>query len=128
MKNVDWQLCFGPVSGVAGTTTTITAQPEYQYLFRNGIVVASEESAKGTRIVQVLVGEKLQRPKSESSSQNGFTLADFFGSFRETTEHIVFDDVRLDDCQKNSEISITVSFIEPCTFNMIMFGTLMVEE
>src|SRR5262245_56111085 len=50
-KARDWQIDFGPVSGAAGTTTTITVQP--QCLFRGEKIMATDTGSPagtGTRI------------------------------------------------------------------------------
>ncbi len=50
-KARDWQIDFGPVSGAAGTTTTVTVAP--QCLFRGEKVMATDTASPagtGTRI------------------------------------------------------------------------------
>jgi hypothetical protein len=108
-----WDLSFGPVSGAAGTTTTITVAP--QCLFRVEKVMATDTGSPpgtGTRVMQFLVGQRLQRPAS-----SGSTLVSFFGP------GALGNGVRWDACERAISISITISFVQPCTFDMTCFGS-----
>jgi hypothetical protein len=109
----DWDLNFGPVYGEAGTTTVITAAP--QCLFRGEKVVATDTANKpgcGTRISQVLIGQRLQRPAT-----GGGSLTVFFSN------GAVGNGTQWDICESSQSISVTVSFIESCTFDMTVFGS-----
>lgn len=108
----DWDLAFGPVSGAAGTTTTITQQP--QCLFRGEKVMATDSSATpgtGTRITQILIGQRLQRPATGNGSLTLFFSNGALGN-----------GIKWDTCQQALSISITISFIAACTFDMVVFG------
>lgn len=111
-KARDWQIDFGPVSGAAGTTTTITQNP--QVLFRGEKIMATDSSATagfGTRIGSIFVGQKLQRPAGA-----GATLTAFFAN------NALGNGIRWDTCEKALSIAITVSFISTCTFDLTVFG------
>lgn len=73
----DWDFPLGPVSGSAGTTTTITIQP--QTLFRVEKIMATDvgalTSGYNTSVTQVIIGNKLQRPAT-----TGGTLTLFFAN------------------------------------------------
>lgn len=111
-KARDWQIDFGPVSGAAGTTTTITVQP--QCLFRGEKVMATDSGSPagfGTRIQTILIGQKLQRPLG-----TGGTLTAFFAN------NSLGNGIKWDTCQQALSISITVSFIQACTLDLTVFG------
>ncbi len=108
----DWDLSFGPVSGAAGTTTVITVQP--QCLFRGEKVMATDSGSPagtGTRITQVLIGQRLQRPAT-----GGGSLTLFFSN------GALGNGIRWDTCQQALSIAVTVSYIQACTFDMTVFG------
>jgi hypothetical protein len=111
-KARDWQIDFGPVSGAAGTTTTVSNNP--QCLFRGEKVMATDSGSTagyGTRITQILVGQKLQRPAG-----GGATLTAFFAN------NALGNGVKWDTCEKALTIAITISFVQACTFDMTVFG------
>ncbi len=111
-KARDWQIDFGPVSGAAGTTTTITLQP--QCLFRGEKILATDSGSPvgyGTRIATILIGQKLQRPAG-----NGATLTAFFA------QNALGNGIKWDTCEKALSVSLTVSFIQTCTFDATVFG------
>jgi hypothetical protein len=111
-RDRDWQLDFGPVSGPAGSVTTLTVAP--QCSFRGEKVMARDTGStpgRGTRVMSILVGNRPQRPLA-----NGSTLADFFSPVA------LGNGVRWDTCDKALSISITVSFAEACTFDLTVFG------
>lgn len=108
----DWDLSFGPVSGAAGTTTVITVAP--QCLFRGEKVMATDTASPagtGTRITQILIGQRLQRPAT-----GGGTLTSFFAN------NALGNGIKWDTCQQALSISVTVSFVSACTFDMAVFG------
>ena len=70
-----------------------------------------EPSGSGTRISNLLVGNRLQRP-----SANGATLSTFFAPFA------LGNSLNWDTCQRGLTISVTVSFVQTCTFEMCVFG------
>lgn len=112
-KARDWQIDFGPVSGSAATTTTITIAP--QCLFRGEKVMATDIGANAagfnTRIQNIFVGQRLQRPANA-----GATLTAFFAN------NSLGNGIKWDTCEKALSIAITVSFIVQATFEMTVFG------
>ena len=108
----DWQIDFGPVSASAGTTTTITVQP--QCLFRGEKIMATDagpnSSGYNTRVQTILIGQRLQRPASTN------TLTAFFSN------NALGNGIKWDTCEKALSISVTVSFIATSTFDMTVFG------
>ena len=111
-KARDWDLSFGPVSGAAGTTTVITVAP--QCPFRGEKVIATDSfssAGQGTRITQVLIGQRLQRPAT-----GGGSLTLFFSN------GTLGNGIKWDTCQQALSIAVTVSFIQACTFDMTVFG------
>ena len=110
-KAQDWQIDFGPTCSGAGTTTTITVNP--QCLFRGEKVMATDTYSTagiGTRVSTILVGNYLQRPASTS------TLTLFFA------QNALGNGIKWATCQKGLAISVTVSFVQTCTFDMTVFG------
>jgi hypothetical protein len=108
----DWDLSFGPVSGAAGTTTVITVAP--QCLYRGEKMMATDTGSPvgtGTRVTQVLIGQRLQRPAT-----GGGTLTLFF------SQQALGNGIKWDTCQQALSISITVSFVQACTFDGTVFG------
>ena len=78
-KARDYNIDFGPVSGSTGTTTVITVRP--QIYFRAEKVMATDDGGSkaagyNTRITQILVGAKSQRPVNAGSG----TLTYFFAN------------------------------------------------
>lgn len=108
----DWDLSFGPISGPAGAVATIVKAP--QCLFRVEKVMASDTGnppGTATRIMQFLVGNRIQRPSASGSS-----LVVFFGPAT------LGNGLRWDTCQQGLSIAITVSFVQAATFDMTCFG------
>ena len=111
-KARDWQIDFGPVSGGAGSSTTLSNNP--QCLFRGEKVMATDSGTTagyGTRISQILVGQKLQRPAG-----GGSTLTAFFAN------NALGNGIKWDTCEKALTIGVTVLFAQACTFDMSVFG------
>lgn len=111
-KARDWQVDFGPVSGAAGTTTVVIQNP--QCLFRGEKIMATDSGTTaglGTRIGAIFVGQKSQRPANAGS-----TLTAFFA------QNSLGNGIKWDTCEKALSISITVSFVQACTFDMTVFG------
>lgn len=108
----DWTIDFGPVSGAAGTTTVVTQNP--QCLFRGEKMMATDTGSTagyGTRIVQVLIGNKLQK-----STGGGATLTAFYAPTS------LGNGIKWDTCEKGLTIAVTVSFVQACTFDATVFG------
>ena len=108
----EWDLSFGPVSGAAGSITVIAVAPQVR--FRGEKVMASDTGStpgSGTRIMQLVVGQRLQKPTA-----NGSTLTTFFGA------NALGNGVTWDVCELAQTIAVTVSFAETCTFDMSVFG------
>lgn len=111
-KARDWQMDFGPVSGASGTTTTLTQTS--QCYFRGEKVMATDTGSPagtGTRIQNILVGNKLQRPLG-----TGGTLTVFFAN------NSLGNGIKWDTCQPGLQISIGVSFVQSCTLDLTVFG------
>lgn len=107
-----WDMSIGPAFGVAGSRQTLTVTP--QCLFRVEKVMANDTGAPagyGTRILQFIVGQRLQRPNA-----NGSPLALFFGPAT------LGNGMRWDTCQRGLTISVQVEFVQSCTFDMALFG------
>lgn len=109
----DWDFPLGPVSGTAGTTTTITVNP--QTLFRVEKIMATDvgpqTSGYNTSVTQVIIGNKLQRPAT-----TGGTLTLFFAN------NALGNGVKWDTCQPALVISFTISFITTSTFYGTLWG------
>ena len=113
LKARDWQMDFGPMYAPSGFITTISIPP--QCLFRSEKIIASdtgEPNGRGTRILGVTIGQKLQRP----ASPKGGTLTAFFA------ETALGNGIRWDTCPLFGTIGITVSFVQACTFDLTLFG------
>jgi hypothetical protein len=108
---------FGPVWAPAGRETTIKVSP--QCLFRGEKILATDTHSTpgtGTRIIQVAVGQKIQKP----GGRNG-TLTRFF------SETALTNGIKFDTAHPWSEIAVTVSFVQECTFDMSVFGRAIIE-
>lgn len=108
----DWDVPLGPVSGAAGTTTTISFQP--QAYFRVEKLMATDTNSTpgmGTAITQILVGQRLQRPAT-----GGGTLSIFYSN------QSLGNGLRWDTCQPAFAIALTISFVAACTFYGNLFG------
>lgn len=112
-KARDWQIDFGPVSGTAGTQTTVVVNP--QVLFRGEKMMATDTGANAagfnTRIGAIFVGQKSQRP-----ANSGATLTAFFAN------NSLGNGIKWDTCDKALSISLTISFITTSTFDATVFG------
>lgn len=111
-KARDWQIDFGPISGAAGTSTTVVINP--QVLFRGEKVMATDSASTpglGTRISAIFVGQKSQRPANAGS-----TLTAFFAN------NALGNGIKWDTCEKALSISLTISFVQSCTFDCTVFG------
>lgn len=107
----DWQLDFGGFAP-AGTIMNVYSTP--QVLFRGEKIIATDSSTlpgNGTRIMAIAVGQKMQRPGG-----TGGTLTHFYPRRAMGNGHL------WDTCQMGLTISVTVSFIQDCTFDMTVFG------
>lgn len=112
-KARDWQIDFGPAWGPAGYTTTIRSI--LQVPFRGEKVIASDTGSPpghGTRIMQVMVGQLEQRAGNGGNS----TLTAFYAN------NSLGNGIRWDTCQRALSINVTVSFVQTCTFDMVVFG------
>lgn len=112
-KARDWDFPLGPVFGTAGTTTTITIQP--QTLFRVEKIMATDvgpsTAGYNTSVTQVIIGNKLQRPAT-----TGGTLTLFFSN------NALGNGVKWDTCQPALSIAFQVSFITTSTFYGTLWG------
>lgn len=113
----DWEIAFGPTYGIAGRMSTITIFP--QCLFRCEKIMATDTGStagRGTRIVSVAVGQRIQKPNVGRG-----TLTEFFGV------DALANGITFDTAQPWAQIAVTVSFVETCTFDMSLFGRAVVE-
>jgi hypothetical protein len=118
-KERQFDMAFGAVWGPAGFQTTITIRP--QCLFRAEKLMATDSASTpgtGTSIVQVGVGQRIQRPGN--TPQGSLTL--FFA------QNAVADGITFDTAHPWEDIAITVSFIVACTFNATLWGRAVVDQ
>ena len=111
-KARDWDIPLGPVSGAAGTSTVITIAP--QCYFRGEKLMAQDSASpvgSGTRITQILIGQRLQR-----TATGGGTLTAFYAN------NSLGNGIRWDTCQPAYTIAMTISFVSACTFDAVVFG------
>jgi hypothetical protein len=114
LQTHDWQLDLGPYTGQAGELKTLSAVPQVFYRVEN--LTATDNSPTpglGTRITKMIVGNKLQRPIAQGS-----TLVQFLGPGPSEVE----DHISWDGCPPGSTISVEVSFVVACTFDLTFFG------
>jgi hypothetical protein len=117
----DWQIDIGPVVGVAGTITTVFVQP--QVLFRCEKIIATDSygndlvggpqpglNGYGTRIGRITVGQLAERPALT------YTLTRFFAF------DSIANGVKFRPCPEALKLSVQVSFIQTCVFDLTMFG------
>lgn len=107
----DWQIDFGPASAPAGEVLTFYNAP--QCLFRGEKVIATDTGSPvgyGTRIASITVGQQVQRPA------RGASLTAFFAN------NALGNGIKWDTTDRAIQISVTVSFIQACTFDMSVFG------
>lgn len=109
----DWQVDFPSTFASAGTTTTLIVNP--QVIFQGQRIMATDTyslgAGYGTRIGSILVGMDSQRPANQNS-----TLTAFFAN------NSIGTGVMWDTCQIGNQISVTVQFVQTCTFDMSVFG------
>lgn len=108
----EWDIGFGPVVAPAGRVVVVTKRP--QVLYRGEKVMATDTGStpgQGTRILQVAVGQRVQRPGSDRG-----TLTSMFAATALATG------IQFDTAHPWEDIAITVSFVEECTFDMSLFG------
>ncbi len=113
LEGRDWQVGFGPIEGKAGESKEIIVTPQCRF-FRGEKVMATDTASPagtGTRISNVAIGLKLQRPVGSCA-----TLTAFFAS------NALGNGIKWDICDRWDRISITVHFIEDCKFDMTVFG------
>lgn len=113
-RRMEVDFATGPCWAPAGATTTITIRP--QCAFRCEKTMATDSAATpgmGTMIVQVAIGQKVQRP---SNTPRG-TLTRFFDPSSRA------NGITFDTAHAWEDIAITVSFVQDCTFNASLFGT-----
>ncbi len=116
-----WDLSFGPVYGLAGTTTVITVAP--RCLFRGEKIIAEDTSntpGYGTRIMSVFVGRRVQPPgKLVPTAAFANNPAPPTAAFANNS---LGSGLKLDTCDPALSIAVQVSFVESCTFDMVIFG------
>ncbi len=111
-----WDFSFGPVFGAAGTTTTLTAPMQCRFRVEKAMASDSADTpGSGTRIMQFVVGQRIQRP-----SASGSTSSQFFGP------GALGNGLCWDTCEPGQSISVTVSFVQSCTFDLSLFGSAIV--
>lgn len=111
----DWQIPMGPVYGEADAITTLTVEPDV--IFRVDKLLATdtaEPAGTGTLIGNMLVGSRMQRPPVMTSADYKTTTLFSINSLGRG--------IKWDTAQPGVQISVTVSFIESCTFDLILFG------
>jgi hypothetical protein len=116
MELRDWELEFGPASAPAGQVVDFISTP--QCLFRGEKVMATDSATpagSGTRIMQIAIGQRIQKPGNSGRSGAG-TLTQFFA------QTALANATLWDTCQPSLFITVTVSFIQACTFDMSVFG------
>lgn len=121
----EWQIDLGPYSGQAGEIKVLSATPQVPYYVEN--IFATDDSpspGNGTRLAKLIVGNQLQRPALSS------TLSAIFGVDKLRTgknrglpgggndEGMLHWDM----CPAGSTISVEVSFVVACQFDMTFFG------
>jgi len=117
MEIRDWDLAFGPASAPAGSSILFSANP--QCFFRGEKVVATDTGSpqgSGTRIMQVSIGQRIQRPNGGGAQNGAGSLTQFFASTA------LGNGLLWDTCQPSLTISVLVSFVQACTFDMTVFG------
>ena len=117
MEIRDWDLAFGPASAPAGSSILFSANP--QCFFRGEKVVATDTGSpqgSGTRIMQVSIGQRIQRPNGGGAQNGAGSLTQFFASTA------LGNGLLWDTCQPSLQISVLVSFVQACTFDMTVFG------
>lgn len=111
LQQREFALDTGPVFGPAGASTVVTLTP--QCYFRAHKIMATDTGSpagSATRITMVNVGQKVQRMGA------GGTLTSFFAA------NALGNGVDFDTDHPWSQIQITVSFVQTCTFEMTLFG------
>lgn len=102
------------VFGPAGESTVITLTP--QCVFRIEKLMATDTGSiagMGTAIVQIAVGQRVQRPGNTAQG----SLTQFFASTALATG------IKLDTAHPWEAIAITVKFLQSCSFSMVLSGT-----
>lgn len=115
----EFDFTTGGVWAPAGAQTTITIRP--QCVFRCEKFMATDSTSTpgmGTMIVQVAIGQKIQRP---ANAPNG-SLTRFFDPSSRA------NGISFDTAHAWEDISITVSFVQSCTFYANLFGTAELED
>ena len=103
------------ISGRAMEIKKYTFKPDHKFLGTKLVATDTGETAGcGTRIIMMTVGGKPQRP------MGGGILSLFFN------QHVVGNYLGLEECKKDDEIELTVSFISPCTFEAQLFGEIVI--
>jgi hypothetical protein len=113
-----WQVDTGPVFGPAGAETTVTIRPQAR--FRSEKIYATDDSStpgKGTRILSVTVGHKVQRVGLGQGM-----LTQFFSA------QALANGIEFDTSSPWATISIRVAFVQQCNFELSIFGTVEVDE
>jgi hypothetical protein len=117
MEIRDWDLSFGPASAPAGNTILFSADP--QCFFRGEKVVATDTGTPvgtGTRVMQVSIGQRIQRPGAGGTQSGQGSLTAFFA------QTALGNGMLWETCQPSLSISILVSFVQSCTFDATVFG------
>lgn len=115
----DWQIDFGPVFGVAGAIVTATVNP--QVPFRGEKLTATDTGTvpgRGTRVLDVMVGQRSQRPAAKGSTLTAFFATSALGN-----------GIKWDTSPgSGSTISVVISFIQTCTFDLAVFGKAVIPD
>lgn len=112
-----WDIPLGPVFGEAGNITTITVFPQCYYRGQKLMATDTAEVPPGglrgigTRITQMMVGQRLQRPGCGGGTMTFFYSAGALGN-----------GINLEECLPHLGIATTVSFIQSCTFDGLLLG------
>lgn len=111
----DWQIDFGPVFGKEGEVKTITIQP--RVLFRGEKIIATDTAkfpGTGTVINAIFVGRKMQLPWPLPTNHFGMSVTG--------------NGIHMDTCDRALSISAQIEFLEPCTFDMCIFGKAAIDD
>lgn len=117
----DYTIDFGPASGAAATTCTLSFIPQMHFRAEkvmctdtgsiSGLNGTTSQAGYGTQINSIFIGADFQK-----AANTGGTLTAFYA------QNALGNGVKWRTCKAALTMSVTVSYINLCTFYMSVFG------
>ncbi len=106
----DWDFPIGPISGKAGERKEIIIEPQSPFMVEK-IMATDTGDGLHTALMQILIGDRLQRPAT-----NDGTLTLFY------KQNTLGNGIRTDWCRLGQKMVIQIKFLQDATYEGCLWG------